>query len=107
MTKQEPYQVYFVVPGTCIKKDISTLFDTSKIRLSDAMETTEQSPVIIPYSVTTPASMLSIANPKLSPHEIIMNRSQLSVRGMPERKIHAFMCPRRLAGSVGPAALRH
>lgn len=71
------------------------------------METTEQSPVIMPDSVTTPASMLAIANPELSPHEIIMNRSQLSVRGMPERKIHAFMRPRKLAGSAGPAALRH
>jgi len=77
------------------------------IRLSDAMETTEQSPVIMPDSVTTPASMLAIANPELSPHEIFMNRSQLSVRGMPEKKIHVFMLPHKLAGSAGPAALRH
>jgi len=51
--------------------------------------------------------LLAIANPELSPHEIFMNRSQLSVRGMPEKKIHVFMLPHKLAGSAGPAALRH
>lgn len=67
--------------------------DTSKIRLSDAMETTEQSPVIMPSSITTPASLLATANPELSPQTIIMNRSQPSLREMAEKKISCACAP--------------
>lgn len=81
------------------------MFDSSEIKLSDAMET-EQSAVTLPPP--SPVSPLATANPKLSPQNIIRNRRQVSFRGMPGKKISGVCAPRvSLLALQDLPALRH